>query len=343
MSTTTTMDFENMTHFENVSLTMTELGEVTDIPTGSVKSFIYKNENVLFDVIVKPIVFLCIITCNSLTLISTVKFKILRTTHHMLIFNLSLGDILLSPTLFYVFYREIPNPFMAKLCCGLSWGLLVMSVAVSMLTVLMMAIDRYWAVVRPCSYKTVFTKSRVKKYIIFTWLYGFCYQPLVLYYTMSADMSVIRRPFALRTAIPAIVYKTLIMAPMIVTIAAACSLYIHIFYVINKKNMINDQSSEFQNQAHIWKQLQDKKITKMMAFILFALICAYIPYLSFPRIFRNGNTVTVEFYLIKLSIMFLYSNAFWNVFIYAWHSKDYKRAYMTLLGCYRESWVDSVV
>ncbi len=120
------------------------------------------------DVVVLVISGLIIFT-NTITIAVICKYLKLRTITNMLILNLSLGDLLLGitiPLCVSVGHVSSPNNNLCRSC----FLMILLSLSVSLCTVAVIALERYFAIVHPFVHRVRVTKRLVLVVIALVWI-----------------------------------------------------------------------------------------------------------------------------------------------------------------------------
>lgn len=141
-----------------------------------------KNLDVIFGVIslvITPLV----IGGNALVIISLFKFRRLRTTTNMFIGSLALSDFLLGLLTLPMYALFYLNTGMNKwkYLCLFKYSSVILSMSSSLINLVVIAVDRYIAILHPLKYQILMTKQRAKKN------YNMCLD-LPWYYWLSAKL-----------------------------------------------------------------------------------------------------------------------------------------------------------
>ncbi len=117
-----------------------------------------------------------IVFTNVITLIAICKFKNFKNGTNYLIFSLALADLSLGmviPFCAVTAFQAAPASILCKLC--VIWK--VVSLSVSLVTIVCIALERFFAVVFPLKHRVVLSGRRKGVFVFviaFTWTYEFC-------------------------------------------------------------------------------------------------------------------------------------------------------------------------
>ena len=120
----------------------------------------------------ESIVGLLIILVNGFVLAALCRYRYLRTVTNFYIGSLAVADVLvglLVPPLVVVAYAGLPQDFHA---CVLVNSLVGVFINISVLSLVCVALDRYWAAMHPVSRLNVLTKGRAVMIVAATWTLG---------------------------------------------------------------------------------------------------------------------------------------------------------------------------
>ena len=118
---------------------------------------------------------------NSLTLLVLLLNRRMRTIPNMFVASLAVSDLLLG--VFSVGALGIPTlvtshwPFNDTIC-QFQGFIIITTVVASIQTMVLMAVNRYFRIVKSTKYGRYFTKKKTLTMIFVTWLYSFCF-PLI--------------------------------------------------------------------------------------------------------------------------------------------------------------------
>ena len=129
---------------------------------------------------------------NSLTLLVLLLNRRMRTIPNMFVASLAVSDLLLG--VFSVGALGIPTlvtshwPFNDTICQFQGFIIITMVVA-SIQTMVLMAVNRYFRIVKSTKYRRYFTKKKTLTMIFVTWLYSICFPLIHLLRGKKNDLS----------------------------------------------------------------------------------------------------------------------------------------------------------
>ena len=290
-------------------------------------------ETVLFAVINVVAFFGNLLTCYALY-----RNETLRTLSNMFVIALGVSDILMSTwcmpfsvaTLFHgqwIFGR--------KFCQFHGFGALTFGL-VSLQTMGLIAVSRYFCVVKPEKYGVLFKKQRALLYIAVVWCValvgsvppfffknrGFEFQPgkAMCLYTFESNIAY--------TVFIECVY---IAAPLI--IITIC--YTKVFYTVSRSNKV---FSREKNHQRLRVNVEEAKVTKTLAAVMVGFTCCWLPISVMDNIdaARGEHTLPRQVYLMYAFLAYLSSTI--NPFIYGATSRQFRREYKAILRmtvCFR--------
>jgi len=211
---------------------------------------------------------------NSLVIFIISTNKVQRSATNYLLLNMAIADLIIGV---FASQRYIVHPFLSpenqlNLSCLFSliettgW----IAAAASMVTMVMLSFERYYAVCHPLKFRRVFTKTNIKLLIAATWMYG------LLTNMHSFVHSKCRHP---SHTTPQNIYDALVWVYFIegvVFFTIMISLVIKIIRTLFWSNRI--AAEHLPNQASL--QIRDqkrKKITRAALLVIITFIICWIP------------------------------------------------------------------
>ena len=274
---------------------------------------------------------------NILTIIAIVRCPELKTITNMFVLSLSCADLLLSPTLIMIHFLEETSHVVgikgARVIGSLLLSLMCTSSATSILSILAIAVDRYFAVLHPYNYRHIMTRPRATLVIAAVWLYCSIFMfSLVAYYVGHTSSRVLLKLPLLSVIVPTPVYMGAIVSQIVICIIASVALYVRIFLAIRRRHKM---SAALRGRNPNLETVESRRITQTMALVLGALIASWMPYavvsiVTTERLLHKYHWFT---YVDTVAILLLYANSFMNPVIYAARSASFRRAYWRMVCC----------
>ena len=295
-------------------------------------------ETVLFAVINVVALFGNVLTCYAVH-----RNRRLRTLPNMFVIALGLSDILMSTLCRPFSVATLFNGrwmFGESFCRFDGFGILTFAM-VSMGTMGLIAVSRYYRVVKPAKYIVLFKKQRAWLYIVVVWCAalvgsvppfffhngGFEFQPgkAMCFYTFD------HIGYTVSTVC---VY---IATPL--TIITIC--YAKVFRTVSRSNQVFSRENNFQQ---LRANVEEAKVTKTLAAVMGGFICCWLPVSIMDNIdaARGKHTLPRQVYLTYAFLVYLSSTI--NAFIYGVMNKQFRREYKAILRmiiCFRSQNNDS--
>ncbi|XP_059353879.1 trace amine-associated receptor 13c-like [Carassius carassius] len=267
---------------------------------------------------------------NLLVIISITIFKQLHTPTNFLILSLALSDFLVGICVMPVeSLRSINSCFyMGKSHCRIFHVIMSIIGSVSLINIMLVAIDRYFAVCEPLMYMSKMTIRKTLMYISLGWTVSFCYNlvPMNLGNSNQTGTTV----FCLRECAVA-VSNAWGPVDLIVSFIAPCTvmvkLYIRILNVaLRQAKAISITSKKRASQKNPKSfRKSEVKATKTLSIIVFVYFMCWVPwYISMLNMkqFQKSSVI------LSALLCLFYTNSCINPFIYAisypWFKKSVK-------------------
>ena len=268
---------------------------------------------------------------NLLTCYAVYRNQTLRTLSNMFVIALGVSDILMSiwcmPFSVVTLFRG-QWIFGESFCQFHGFGALTFGL-VSLQTMGLIAISRYFCVVKPEKYAGLFKKQRALLYIAVVWFValvgsvppfffkngGFKFQPgkAMCLYTFESNIAY--------TVFIECIY---IAAPLI--IITIC--YTKVFYTVSRSNKVFSQ----ENNHHRHRvNVEEAKVTKTLAAVMVGFTCCWLPISVMDNIdaARGKHTLPRQAYLTYAFLAYLSSTI--NPFIYGAANKQFRREFKVIL------------
>ena len=268
-----------------------------------------------------------LLTCNAVY-----RNQRLRTLPNVFVIALCVSDILMSTfcmpfTVVTLFYGRWV--FDEKFCRFDGFAALTFALA-SLQTMGLIAVSRYFCVVKPEKYAVLFKKQRALLYIATVWCValvgsvppffmknaGFEFQPGKAMCLYTFERSIAYAIFL------GFVY---IAAPL--TIIKIC--YAKVFYSVSRSNRV----FSLQNNLHqLRANVEEAKVTKSLAAVVVGYTCCWLPIgvMDYIDVAQGKPTFPRQAYLTYGFLIYLSSTI--NPFIYGGTNKQFRREYKAILS-----------
>jgi len=290
-------------------------------------------ETVLFAVI-NTVAFLG----NLLTCYAVYRNQRLRTLPNMFVIALGVSDILMSTfcmpfsvaTLFHGRWM-----FGESFCRFHGFGALIFGM-ISMGTMGLIAVSRYYCVVKPENYALLFKKQRSLLYIAVVWCAALVgsLPPIFIKngrFEFQPGKAMCLYTFESNIAYTVFIECVYVAAPL--TIITIC--YAKVFRTVSRLNQVFSQENNLQQ---LRANVEEAKVTKTLAAVMVGFTCCWLPISVMDNIdaARGEQTLPRQAYLTYAFLAYLSSTI--NPFIYGATNKQFRREYKAILRmivCFR--------
>ncbi|XP_043076479.1 trace amine associated receptor 15 [Puntigrus tetrazona] len=265
---------------------------------------------------------------NLLVIVSIMIFKQLHTPANLLILSLALSDFLVGICVMPVeSIRSINSCFyMGKSHCHIFHVIMSVLGSVSLINIMLVAIDRYFAVCEPLMYVSKLTIRKTLMCISLGWSVSICYNlvPVDLGNSNLTGQIVI----CLRECAVA-VSNAWGPADLIVSFIAPCIimliLYVRILTVaLRQAKIISNTSKKKESQKNLKSfRKSEVKATKTLSIIVLVYFICWVPwYISMLNMkqFQKSSVI------LSALLCLFYTNSCINPFIYAIYYPWFKRS-----------------
>ena len=268
---------------------------------------------------------------NLLTCYAVYRNQRLRTLPNMFVIALGVSDILMS---IFCMPFSVVTLFHGRWMFGESFcrfnGFAALTFALASLqTMGLIAVSRYFCVVKPEKYVVLFKKQKALLYIAIVWCIalvgsvppffmknaGFEFQPgkAICLYTFERNI-----PY------PVFLGSVYIAAPL--TVIKIC--YAKVFYSVSRSNQVFSLENNLQQ---LRANVEEAKVTKTLAAVVVGFTCCWLPIgvMDYIDVAHNTTTFPRQAYLTYGFLLYLSSTI--NPFIYGGTNKQFRREYKAIL------------
>ena len=269
---------------------------------------------------------------NLLTCYAVYRNHSLRTLPNMFVIALGLSDILMStfcmPFSVVTLFRG-RWIFGESFCRFVGFGVLTFGFA-SLQTMGLIAVSRYFCVVKPEKYVVLFNKQRALLYIAAVWCValigsvppffiknaGFEFQPgkAMCLYTFEKN-------------IPYAVFLGLVYIAAPLTVIKIC--YAKVFYSVSRSNRVFSIQNNLQQ---LRANVEEAKVTKTLAAVMVGFSCCWLPIsvVDYMDVAQAKPTFPRQAYLTYGFLIYLSSTI--NPLIYAGTNKKFRQEFKAILS-----------
>ena len=290
-------------------------------------------ETVLFAVINVMAFFGNLLTCYAVN-----RNQRLRTLPNMFVIALAVSDILMSTvcmpyTVVTLFHGRWM--FGKSFCRFFGFGALTFGM-VSMGTMGLIAVSRYYCVVKPEKYAVLFKKQKAFLYIAVVWCAALVgsLPPIFIKngrFEFQPGKAMCLYTFESNIAYTVFIECVYVAAPL--TIITIC--YTKVFRTVSRSNQVFSLATNLQQ---LRAKVEEAKVTKTLAAVMVGFTCCWLPISVIDNIdaTRGEHTLPRQAYLTYAFLAYLSSTM--NPFIYGATNRQFRREYKAILRmnvCFR--------
>ena len=262
-------------------------------------------------------IFVVIVVGNSLTIASVVKFRWLRNNTNILICSLSIADLYVG-IITFVYHLNFTVSQIINHAYFVIHSLLNVGYLSSIFHLAVISVERFVGVNYPLRYHSIITPKRIKMLIVGSWTvavaFGILCMVLLLLYGLNSyiyvDLASISFYFTVGLVIG---ISYLAILPSVIRQAKAI------------RQQAPDEATNFRHEI---------KASVTLGIVLLAYVLCWTPNLIITVYMFAAQDISPLMYSAwTFSLTLCTSNSAVNCFIYAWRSREFRRAYMTLLTC----------
>ncbi|XP_077996392.1 adenosine receptor A2b-like [Glandiceps talaboti] len=329
-------DDEHLSHFSlMMKLTMNTSesligingsGNGTDVMCDPNRTLAYIIVTITTTAIISTIIF-----GNALVILSIYRFQALKTINNYFICSLACADLFATLSAVSnagMALGTIPN-YGSIYYCMLLATVFQQGCQISIIHLLVIAIDRHLAITSPLTYLVKMTPRRAKWTIFLIWIIPVLYLTVVFpciqaindidFEDVQCDMRGIIPPEFI--TVWAVMF---FVAPFIIMFI----IYLHIFCIAKK------HSRQIAVQQHTFETATFKKAlkaTKTLAIVIGAFAICWIPFATMVSIVSIPTAECGTPWLFYIVFSIAVSNSAVNPVIYAWRNRDFRESFIKLL------------
>ncbi|KAK7473417.1 hypothetical protein BaRGS_00035344 [Batillaria attramentaria] len=283
------------------------------------------------EITIYVIVLTAIIVTNTLTIVAVATRSKLRTIPNMYVSSLAVADLLIGVSLIGQIFTAVPET--AEFLSRSEWACLVRTsiiyilVALSTLSMLLIAFDRFLCIQFPLRYNNIMTKQRAAAIIAASWVVAVAYGTVPMY-TSNYDVHIGCEPTHIFPAWYMIGANPLLF---FVVSVASFVLYVYIMKaVVRQRRLIQAQeiAAGVANKVEVRQRRKNYGAAKML-FLVFGLF-----FLCWSPLVIVGvleYTVHVSHVWLTVCGAIVICHSAMNFAVYAAMNKDFKIAFKVML------------
>ncbi|XP_033101030.1 adenosine receptor A1-like [Anneissia japonica] len=272
---------------------------------------------------------------NLLVMFAVYKNRHLRSVTNSFIVSLALADFLVG--LVAIPFALITNAkvSMDKHLCLFLNSFIVVLTQISILSLLAIAVDRYFAVVSPLKYRRVANTKRALCVIIVTWVVAFIVGlvPVMGWHLEPKDSSC---NFVSIIDMNYMVYFNFfgfVLPPLVIMLC----IYIKIFSIVRQqikqisKTVVAANDDEM---AHHLSMLTVKegKAARALAIVIILFAVCWLPLHILNSISLFCKDINIPYVLLLTAIILSHANSAMNPFVYAYSNNEFRRTFKKVIG-----------
>ena len=269
---------------------------------------------------------------NLLTFYAVYRNHRLRTLPNMFVIALAVSDILMSTccmpfTVATLFHGQWM--FGEKFCRFQGFAALTFGI-VSMVTMGVISVSRYFCVVKPEKYTVLFKKQRTLMYITVIWCAALAGSVPPFFFRDGTFDFQPGKAMCLYTFESNIAYTVLIQCAYLATSSTIIAVsYAKLFCTVSRSNRVFSSEN---NPQQLRANVEEAKVTKTLATVLVGFACCWLPISVVDNIdaARGEHTLPRQVYLAYGLLAYLSSTI--NPFIYGATNKQFRREYKDILS-----------
>ena len=256
----------------------------------------------------------------------------LRTLTNMFVVALAVSDILISmcsmPFSVATLFRG-RWIFDVNLCRFQGFAMFTLALA-SLQTMGVIAVSRYFCVVRPGKFITLFNKQRIFMYIALVWLVALLGSvPPLLFekggYKFQPSKAMCMYPFETNIAYTIFIESVYISTPL--TLITIC--YAKVFFTVARSNQMFSREN---NPQQLRANVEESKVTKTLVAVMAGFAFCWLPIciMDYIDAARGEPTLPRQAYLAYGFLAYLSSTI--NPFIYGAMNRHFRQEYKAILS-----------
>ncbi|XP_049325056.1 trace amine-associated receptor 13c-like [Astyanax mexicanus] len=260
----------------------------------------------------------CTVILNLLVIISISHFKQLHTPTNLLILSLAAADLLVGMFVMPVKIIQLKNScwYFGDTACSVSEISTGCLAAVSLYSLVLIAVDRYIAVSDPLHYNTIITVCKTSLFIVLGWSVSVMYIITMYYFNDHLLPSQISTSCYGECVV--IVKYSWVIIDLVVCFVAPCSLililYLRVFNAArHQAKSVRSVTNAF-SQRHKPARSPETKAAKTLGFVIFGYLACWIPYYLSSLTVESVKTSSV---VSTVFSWLIYINSSVNPLIYA--------------------------
>ncbi|XP_073673248.1 trace amine-associated receptor 4-like [Garra rufa] len=274
---------------------------------------------------------------NLLIIISISHFKQLQSPTHLIVRSLAASDCLLGSLVMpYSMVRSVEGCwYLGDIMCKVNSSLDMTFCSSSILHLILISVDRYWAICDPLRYRIRVTNNTVTVFTTLIWLFSFLYNFSIVFSGVNKMglESFIMQVYCVGSCVLFFNKQWGIICPILTFFLPGMimsSLYLKIFHVAQKHAKVMSErvtgGMKSQSSAH-----RERKAAKTLAIVMGVFLFCWLPIFIAALIDSILNFVTPGVVFDAL-VWFGYLNSTCNPLIYGFFYPCFQKAFKILIS-----------
>ncbi|XP_031552190.1 lysophosphatidic acid receptor 1-A-like [Actinia tenebrosa] len=255
---------------------------------------------------------------NLLVVVAVAKNKKLHKPAFYYVSSLAVADFIAGFMIAYAFFRGFFTGTTTRLELELKQAVFILSVSASILTLLVISLNRYFVIVHPFHYRSTMNNAIVVIAIVITWIYPIVggFLPLAGWNDANYECSGI---------IPGLAksYVFVLSLHVVVILIVILVLYLRIYCKVRESAnsfVVGGRSAE--RKAHI-------KVAKTLFIVTTAFAVCWLPYMTIC-ILDFAHSIKLEKYTPVFAVLAALNSGL-NPLIYAWRDGEMRTTFKSIL------------
>ncbi|XP_064621899.1 QRFP-like peptide receptor [Lineus longissimus] len=318
---------------------------------------------ITYIVLYSVVIFLSVMG-NLMVIWTVIKNKHMHTVTNYYIVNLAVSDFLVSFLVMPLKLMELTAPcemsiFNSDALCGVLSYILPVFVFSSVLTLVAISIERYYAIVHPLDTMQFHSKSRTRKILAAVWLIPalvtipYTYAK-VYTVTMKSEIGMLTRQICsdkfdeidallfgdhsggngFRLGFHMFLLITIYLLPLVLITFTCVGIAVCLLKPISEDDDVLRRRNSFQRRSYQKREENKRKVAKMVIWVAGAFFVAWTPFYAMNTValFHPFLKQANFFFILLNSHLFGFLNSCVNPFIYTVMSDRFRKSFRQILG-----------
>lgn len=276
------------------------------------------------------VIALCAFVGNSLVCVAIARNSRFHTPTYILIFALAMTDISMSLASMPLTVGVLISGrwIYGEQVCQFQGPFPLTLAVISLQLMVLIAVNRYLCVIKPDLYRRVFTKKKTISLAVGVCLLA-CLSTLspLIYaregYQFHAGKSYCAFAMEQNFIFALCMGLAFISSPFIIMSCLYCRIYFSV------RNAVFPQSNESQRNVHV----QEVKVTKTLAAVLFGFSCCWIPIMVIDQLDMSNRVPVLPRRVYYIYGVLIYMSSAINPLLYALMNRTFRAEYKRIVTC----------